>query len=253
MVNQLESIHLIPDFYRPLFDTFIWGENYFQIVHLVFLIFLFLLTIGIGGRWLAIPCWFIHMSFLHRNYSIAFGADLIGGIFLFYLSLTQSCARLSIWNWIKEKYFKFKNLNPIQADLFTTVFYRFAQIQLCIIYAYSGFEKLKGQTWWDGMALWNVFANPQMTVVDMTWTRFIPWIIPVMTYSTIFFEIYFCILAWVRPTRLVFLTMGLVFHIGIGSIMALHAFALVMIAPYVLFLYEKETLNLFKKFRLELK
>lgn len=248
MVSSVESIQLIPEFYRPMLNTFLWGENYFILVHGVFLLLLFLLTLGIGGRWLAIPCWFIHMSFLHRNYSIAFGADLIGGIFLFYLSLTQSCKRLSLSNFISNKIFN-KKQQIAHSDLFTSVFYRFAQLQLCIIYAYSGFEKLKGQTWWDGMALWNVFANPQMTVVDMTWTRFVPWVIPVITYTTILFEIYFCVLAWIKPTRLLFLTLGVLFHIGIGSIMALHAFALVMIAPYVLFLQEEEALKIFNQLK----
>ena len=104
---------------------------------------------------------------------------------------------------------------------------------------FSGMEKLKGSSWWDGTALWTVLANPQMTVTDFTWLRHLPALIALLTFSTILFEVYFPVLVWVKKTRPWILLAGFGFHFGIGVVMALYSFAMVMIAPYVLFIPEQ--------------
>jgi hypothetical protein len=197
--------------------------------HGLLVVGLFFLACGIGGRFLALLVWVLHIGFLQRNFSIAFGADLVGGIFLLYLAMTQSCARLSLWRLKKPK-------NPVAPDVLTNVFYRMIQVQLCMIYAYTGFEKLKGMSWWDGTALWTVMANPQMVIADFSWLRFVPLVVVGVTFATVIFEIYFPVLVWVPKTRKIVLVSGILFHTGIGLMMALHSFALIMMAPYVLFL-----------------
>ncbi len=47
----------------------------------------------------------------------------------------------------------------------------------------------------DGTALWSVMANPQMTTMDFSFLKNIPWVIPVMAYVTILFEIYFPVMS----------------------------------------------------------
>jgi hypothetical protein len=172
---------------------------------------------------------------LFRNYGVAFGVDQITSFFLMYLALTQADARLSVRSLWREQ----KNLPALSGGILTSVFYRLLQIQLCLIYIYSGMEKLKGQSWWDGTAVWSVLANSQMVIADFTWLRHVPFFIVLISFSTILFELYFPVLVWVPAVRRYLLMAGVLFHAGIGVMMALWAFAIVMISPYVLFVPEE--------------
>lgn len=220
---------LIPEFYRMTFQWFFWPDAMAGSVHALFVFLLLLVTLGVGGRILILAAWVLHMGFLYRNYSVAFGGDLIGGIFLFYLAGTQCCERLSLWNYLRGK------KGAEVSDLATNVFYRLIQLQLCVIYAFTGFEKLKGLTWWDGTALWTVFANSQLTIIDLSWMRAFPTVIALLTFSTIVTEIYWPALVWNKKLRLPVLLVGVAFHSGIAIVMALPTFAAVMLSPYWLF------------------
>lgn len=230
------ALGVIPDFYRPLFPWFFWSDAGMPWAHGALVAGLLLLTLGIGGRVLTLLVWILHIGFLQRNYAIAFGADLVGNTFLFLMIGMQTCARLSLWNRLRGS----RGLQPGTGDWIHSAFYRLLQIQLCTIYCYTGWEKLKGGLWWDGTALWIVFANPQMVVADLSWTRYFPWVLVLLTFLTMLFEMYFPVLVWVKKTRPFVLLAGFFFHLGIGLTMALMNFAVVMLSPYVLFVDESE-------------
>lgn len=224
------ALDVMADYYRPLFLWCFWPDSMNFLMHLLLVIFLALLTLGIGGRWLMWITWIIDVGFIQRNYAVNFGADIIAALFLFYMSFTQSCERLSILNFLtKKKQFK-------QADILSSLMIRMMQVQISVIYAYTGWEKLKGGSWWDGTALWSVMANPQMTTMDYSFLRAVPWTIPLVAYLTILFEVYFPVLVAWRKTRYPLLLMGLLFHSGIAIFMGLWPFAAVMVSTYFLFI-----------------
>lgn len=233
------ALTVLPEFYRPAFVLSFWPDLWVGGLHLLFLFCLLLYMMGIGGRFLGFVCAFFNMAFLQRNYGIVFGADQIGGIFLLYLAFTQSCSRFSLWNWKGQK-----NTEENSSDFWTPIFYRFIQIQLCLIYIYSGFEKLKGNSWWDGTALWRILANSQIVIMDLSWTRNFSLLIVFLSFMTVLFEIYFSVLVFNSKTRKYILAAGVVFHAGIGVIMSLFSFAGVMLAPYLLFV-KTESLKVF--------
>jgi len=226
------SSSVMLEFYRPLIHFTFWSDAWVPWVHGFFVLSLLLLCLGIGGRALGLIATFLHISFLQRNYSIAFGADQISVLFLFYLSMTQSCEKLSLAK-------KIRHAEGVSSDAFSSMGYRLIQVQLCVIYAFSGFEKLKGSSWWDGTAIWTVLANTQMVTADLTWLRHVPILIAVISFSTIVFEIYFTPLVWNLHTRKYILGLGVLFHTGIAVLMALYSFGFVMIAPYLLFLNQE--------------
>jgi hypothetical protein len=189
-----------------------------------------LLTLGIGGRLLMWLAWIINLGFLQRNYPAHFGADVIGSLLLFYLCFTQSCERLSVLNlFTKKRSFE-------DSDMLSSVMIRMLQVQIMVIYAYTGWEKLKGASWWDGTALWSVLANPQMTTMDFSFLRSIPWVIPVIGFMTIIFEVYFPPMVIWQKSRYIWLLMGVSMHLGIGIFMGLMPFATVMMSTYFLFI-----------------
>jgi hypothetical protein len=213
-------------------------------VHGLFIGLILCFLLGIGTRFVAIFAWVLHMGFLQRNYSILFGADLVLGLILFYLAFTRCEDRLNFWNWLRQRQV------PRRApEALSSAFSRLLQIQLLVIYAYTGFEKLRGASWWDGTALWTVLGNPQMVVVDMGFARNFPLLISVMTFSAVIFEIYFPFAMLIPVLRKPWLFAGVLFHSGIGMMMSLWTFSLSMMAPYWLFLSPAEVDRIFASFR----
>ncbi len=230
------SVQILPEGFRPPWQLTFWPDAWVGTVHLFFVLCLLMVFLGFFSRifaWIAV---YLHVSFLYRNYGVAFGVDQITSFFLVYLAFTQSDARLSVRSWWRQK----KGKLPLGGDTLTTVFYRLIQLQLCVIYAYSGMEKLRGASWWDGTALWSVFANSQFVIADLTWMRHLPFLIVAISFSTILFEIYFPVLVWGKKSRPYVLAAGVLFHSGIAIVMALWSFAVVMLSPYVLFLSEEK-------------
>ncbi len=238
------ALQMFPEFYRPLFLVASWPDSWVFPLHLFLVVGSFALAAGIGGRVLNTVLWILHIGFLQRNYSLAFGGDLIGGIFMMCMMGTQSCARLSVLNLFK------KSTVTVKSDLLTNLFYRLIQVQLCVIYAWTGFEKLKGASWWDGTALWTVFANPQMVIFDMTWMRHVPLLVVGLSIFTVLFEIYFPLMVTNQRLRKFTLMMGVGLHMGIGFLVAIWGFSFVMMAPYILFMSEEWTNKHLLKFKL---
>ena len=228
------AFEVIPEFFRPASMLAFWPDSWVPGMHLLLLLGLFCLVLGVGNRGvstlISVLVVYLDQAFLQRNMSVMFGADQIGGIFLLYLALADHSKHLSV-----QAYFNSKK-PKLSTEILTPMFYRLIQVQLCIVYAYTGFEKLKGNSWWDGTALWSVFANPQFVIADMTWVRHFPWAIVAACFMTILFEIYFPVLVWIKAIRKYVLSFGVLFHTGIAVVMALYGFALVMMAPYLLFI-----------------
>lgn len=223
------ALQVFPEFYRPWVQWFFWPDASVEYVHLILIGLLASATLGFSNRFFLFLTWVLHQGILNRNYAINFGADSIGGLFLFYLSFTNAC----------EYYTLKAKSSPKISDL-SSVVYRLIQIQICIIYSYTGFEKLKGTTWWDGTALWTVFANPQFSQFDLKWMSRFPWFFPFGTFLTVIFEIYFVAMVCHPKLRKYGLAIGVIFHLGIGFLLGLMPFSLVMLATYFLFLTREE-------------
>lgn len=229
-IHRDSALESLSELYRPTFAWFFWPDSMNFGVHVFFVILLGLLTLGIGGRWIMWLAWVLDMGFIQRNYSVNFGADVIAALFLFYMSFTQSCEHLSVMSLFRRR----KSFQS--SDFLSSLMIRMMQVQICVIYAYTGWEKLKGASWWDGTALWSVMANPQMTTMDFSFLRAIPWVIPVVAYITILFEVYFPVMVIWDKTRQWWLLMGVLFHAGIGLFMGLGPFAVTMVSTYFLFI-----------------
>ncbi len=240
-IPRVRALEIMPEFARPLFLWTFWPDSLNFYANLALVVLLLLLMLGIGGRYLMWIAWVLNAGFLQRNYAVNFGADIIGALFLFYMSFTQSCERLSVLNLFRI------NKKHQLSDTISSMMIRMMQVQISVIYAYTGFEKLKGGAWWDGTALWTVLANPQMTTFDFSFMRNFPWVIPVVGYVTILFEIYFPAMVIWNKTRYFCLIFGVLFHFGIGITMGLMPFTTVMLSTYFLFV-EPKYLESFKRF-----
>ena len=130
--------------------------------------------------------------------------------------------------------------NNLRYSVLESVALRFLQIQVCVIYGYSGFEKLKGTLWWRGEAVWYALANSQIARFDFSWLSRFPLLIVIATYTTVLWEVYFPILVWLKPIRKYVLLFGILLHLSIAFTVCIPFFGALMISTYILFLDEDE-------------
>ena len=117
---------------------------------------------------------------------------------------------------------------------------RLIQIHMCIIYFCSGVAKLHGATWWNGMAVWQVLATPDVAKFNLKWLANLEdWefslIFRIAAAATIALEIGFPFLIWSRRLRPVVLCGAALLHLAIGLFMGLGLFSAAMLAGCVAF------------------
>jgi hypothetical protein len=238
------ALDMLPGYFQPPVEIYpptvgaAWG---FQIAMIVAIV---LGTVGAFGRFGSRLVWlvvlFLHLALMQRNYSIVYGADMVTSFWLFGLCFMDSSERLSVREWLASRRKGgasglLSGVEPAWSRILTSVGLRLVQIQLCVIYMYTGFEKLKGNDWWDQTAVWKVLGNEQLMMADLSFLRNVPLVIGFATWGTVLFEIYAPVLFWQRKTRKWMLIAGWLLHIGIALTMGLYIFSLTMMCAYLLF------------------
>jgi len=133
---------------------------------------------------------------------------------------------------------------------------RMLQVHLCIIYLASGLTKLQGSAWWNGTAVWGTFANFEFAPMAFEinhiqiyneflrmlggYQLFLDVFLTSATIFTLVFEIGYAFLIWRPSTRWVFLVSAIILHGGIGLLMGLKTFALMMLVMNMSFLRREE-------------
>ena len=154
---------------------------------------------------------------------------------------TLLCILLCLVNTSGNKY-SYKT--PYLNDLLTAVsntFFVVCKIQLSIMYLLSGIYKLQGVLWQKGVALYYVLQNEEYS--HTFWKNLIEnsdFLITLLTYSTISFEIAYPFLIWNKNTRLPMLIIVCFFHLGTIFIMGLTTFGICGIIANTIFLKETD-------------
>lgn len=188
------------------------------VCHFALLSSLASLALGLCPGIASISAFVLHVSFIHRNMASAYGIDSIATFFLLNLVIGGSSS----------------------GSMRSSLGLRLSQLQVCIIYFYSGMEKIRGAQWWKGEAVWDVLANGQLARWDFSWISGVPVVVALATWSTLLWEVYFPALIWVRKLRYPMLVFGVVLHLGIGTAMSIPYFGSLMICSYALFLERKD-------------
>ena len=228
----------MPDFVKPPLYWFPSSDSLVVTYMCVHMGLLFLLALGILGQFTTWIVLFFHLAMLQRNYTLMYGADLISTCFLFYLGFVQHNKYFTVL-----KYFRGRSVSGVRADL-SSLGVRFIQIQLIVTYTYTGLEKLKGLSWWEGTAVWKVIGNSLMVPFDLTFMSHFPFLIAAATYLTLVFEIYFGFAIFVPWLRKPWLILGGTFHLLAAITMGLIFFSGVMVSSYIVFFTSVELKNL---------
>ncbi len=121
-------------------------------------------------------------------------------------------------------------------------------IHLCLIYFISAIEKIHTDEWFNGVAFYYI-----MNLERFTGTPFNKvlaqngYIVNIVTYVTMLWELYFPLLVWVKKMRVTVIVMGVIMHVGIMITMMLYDFQLLYIVTLGLFFKNDFYFNFFDK------
>lgn len=216
---------------------------------LLWIVVLLMLLVGYQTRWATILNALLIVSLHERNPFVLSGADTVfrvlslWSIFLplgHYYSIDALRDRL-------RRYRVSRHLGDLRAPNQAKTSYAFplrmAQIQIAIVYFFTGILKLPGgaSAWANGEALHYALQLKSHTLPTGDWmSQLAPdFLLRWVDYQTLFTEIAFPLLVFspvFQPAlRLLALALGTLLHGGIAATMSIGNFSMVMICSYLLF------------------
>jgi hypothetical protein len=121
---------------------------------------------------------------------------------------------------------------------------RLIQIQICVVYVWTVWHKIKGDTWFDGTAVYYATRLESMTNWPLPFVMNSIPLLKLATWGTLFVELALGILVWFKEFRKPVIIAGIIFHVGIEYLMSIPFFELYMIALIINF-YTPEELKAF--------
>jgi len=230
------------------------------LIHVCILLIMVLFTLGLFTRVTSVLVWIAVVGYIHRSQQVLFGMDTMMNILLFYLMIGNSGAALSLDRLIARYRAARASLartgtldTPTQAFLAwappsksSGFALRLIQVHFCFIYIAAGLSKLKGAAWWDGRATWDVFVNPEFTLIQYEWyenalrsfVKIKPFYYGTIIFGswfTLFIEIAGPFLLWTR-VRWLIIFLASAMHAMIAVMMGLNLFELLMIVMLLAFI-----------------
>lgn len=117
---------------------------------------------------------------------------------------------------------------------------RLIQIQLSVVYVWTVWHKLKGDTWIDGTALYYASRLENLTNFPVPFLFDSVFFIKIMTWGTLILELALGTLIWFKEFRKPLLIAGVFFHLGIEYTMSIPFFEIVMMALLFNFVQSSE-------------
>jgi predicted DCC family thiol-disulfide oxidoreductase YuxK len=179
------------------------------------------------------------ISYDQRNLMFFYGVDKILAGLLLILCLAPIGRALSLDRVRAIRAAKRVSLDaivPVFRSEWTGACTRLMQIQMAMLFFYSGISKLEGEDWINGDAVWIVFTTDEHYspfILGVLASHY--WLVNFATYGTVLIEIAFTFLIWQRPTRPYLLAAALFLHAQFGVLMGLFYFSIVMAMGHMSF------------------
>jgi predicted DCC family thiol-disulfide oxidoreductase YuxK len=207
--------------------------------HVLFLLCCTAFMLGWRTSWVKWIVLIGQISYDHRNPILIYGVDKILASLLFILCLAPIGRALSLDRVRAVRAVKRSNLEampPPYASPWVGACTRLMQIQMAALFLASGLEKVRGDDWWNGDAVWMVFTNNELynrVVLDVLASQY--WLVNVATYSTVLIELAYPFLIWQRRTRPYLLAAAIFLHLQFATLMSMPYFSFVMIMGHMSF------------------
>jgi predicted DCC family thiol-disulfide oxidoreductase YuxK len=207
--------------------------------HVFFLLCCAAFVLGWRTSWVKWTVLVGQISYDYRNITLVYGADSIVACLLFILCLAPIGRTISLDRVRAVRAAKRTGLEaapPPFTSPWAGACIRLLQIQMAVLFFYSGTEKVRWDEWWSGDAIWLVFTTYEFyNPVLLHFLARQYWLVNVATYATILIEIAFPFLIWQRRTRPYLLAAAIFLHLMFAILMGLVYFSFVMITGHMSF------------------
>ncbi|MBK6267413.1 HTTM domain-containing protein [Marivirga sp. S37H4] len=213
-----------------------WIREFHAEITFVFSILCVFMIFGIGKRLTIFFIFLLFELFQRMNGLVLNGGDNLMKFILLYLIFADSFQYFVL----KKVSYQNQILNNLN-NLFTRLSAYSILIHLCLAYFVSGIFKLHSDVWFNGVASYYTLSlerfqgtpfNEQLAQNG--------YFITISTYGTLFLELYFPVLIWIKKIRYPLMVAGILLHLSIFSLMMIYDFQFVFIMAYCLFLTNKE-------------
>ena len=198
----------------------------------VYVICLFLMTIGLFTRTSAFCAFLLNESLFNQFLLNLSGADVFLKLSLLIIALSNSGDAFSFDNvrrTLREDWRKtgFKPALKPQWAL------RMMQVQVAYVYFITSLCKLGEPRWVDGTALYYVVRYEDLYRLQVPFLFSNIWTSKILDWLSLAFECSFPYLVWIKETRYFMLLWGTLFHIGIDWSVNIPLFEWIFIGAYV--------------------
>lgn len=210
--------------------TFFLNNSKFFLLFVVLTLILVLFGIG---RKITFFILFFELAILQTFINpILNGGDNLMYFVLFYMIFTNSYDYfvLNKNNKISSKFSNFISNLAVYSIL----------IHLSYIYFISALHKIHSDVWFNGTANYYILHLERFQSPLCDYIMNNGFIITTSTYLTIFFELFFCVMIWLKPFRNMFIFLGIGLHLGIFFFMMLYDFEIFFISIYGFFITNAE-------------
>jgi len=189
------------------------------------------LALIVGWRsWLATAaCWYLVASVQVRQPEVYMGGDSILRLLLFWGLFLPLGARFSLDGW--------RGRVAARPDWLTSGATVALLLQVCLIYWATGIRKT-GDLWWNGQAVFYALHSELATPFG-EWLRAFPSVLEVLTYGTLFIELFGSFIAFLpfrnAAFRVVTVLLFWGFHAGLAATMNIGLFPLFSMVAWLAF------------------
>ncbi|MCB9672951.1 MAG: HTTM domain-containing protein [Alphaproteobacteria bacterium] len=207
------------------------SDGQLQAVHVAGLVAILAFTVGFGTPLMNIVIVFLLAAYWHRSPWIQNGGDRLLRIFTFYMLFTDSGRAWSVDA-------RLRGATDATAPVFSM---RLIQLQLIVMYTYTGIAKCSGFTWLDGSAIYYSLSDIGYSRFPALTDAILPLkpvraVLALLTWITLVWEVFFAPLVIWRRTRMATLIVGVLVHVGIFGLLAVGIFSWSTLWGYLAFL-----------------
>lgn len=227
-------------FPEPWWLYFRWlptGDPGLNIFFLILMAATLCLIAGFCTRLSSILVFLGIISLSNRSFFIENAGDVLLRINCMILMFSHAGRAYSIDRWLRRK----RGVEGSELPKLSPWAQRLLQIQVAYLYADTFIQKLPGQSWRDGTALYYALNYLELRRFNFKYLFYNLWQIKIATWSVLVGEFSLAFLIWFRRLRYPLLIVGTLLHIGINLAMQFPIFQYVMITSLINFIYPEDT------------
>ncbi len=188
------------------------------------------LLVGFHTRLAAAVALVALVSLERRNLVVLNSADTLLRLFGLYLALAPAGAAFSVdrWRTARVRFWEF----PLRAPWAL----RLIQVQVSVMYLFTVWLKVQGETWNDGTAVSYALRVMEVARFDLPrWLTDSAVVSNLLTYGTLAVELSLAVLLWNRRARPWVVAAGLLLHVSIQTTIMVGLFSTTVAVGYLAF------------------